>query len=157
MRVGFGYDVHRLVEGRRLVLGGVEIEHPVGLQGHSDADVLLHAITDALLGAAALGDIGHHFPDSADEWRDADSGDLLRRIGILLEDSGFRIGNIDATLIVEQPRIAPHVSRMRSTIADLLGVGIDRVSVKATTSEGLGFAGKGRGIAAHAVCLLEDS
>lgn len=155
MRVGYGYDVHRLVEGRRLVLGGIEIEHPVGLEGHSDADVLLHAITDALLGAAALGDIGQHFPDSADEWREADSRVLLQDVVDMVAGAGFRVVNVDATLIAEMPRMAPHVPQIRSSIAAILGVSVDRVSVKATTSEGLGFVGEGLGMAAHAVCLIE--
>ncbi|NNE36515.1 MAG: 2-C-methyl-D-erythritol 2,4-cyclodiphosphate synthase [Rhodothermales bacterium] len=157
MRVGYGYDVHRLVEGRRLVLGGVEIDHPLGLQGHSDADVLLHAITDALLGAAALGDIGHHFPDSDVRWKDADSRRLLEEVGRMVGAAGFRVENIDATVIAEKPRIAPHAAEMRSVIADLLTLELAQVSVKATTSEGLGFVGEGKGIAAHAVCLLNES
>ncbi len=156
MRVGYGYDVHRLVEGRRLILGGVEIDHPLGLQGHSDADVLLHAIADALLGAAALGDIGTHFPDDSEEWRDADSRSLLRSVVNRLTEAGFRPVNVDATVIAEEPRLKPYVPRMRSAVAEILGLDVSQVSVKATTSEGLGFVGTGAGMAAHAVCLLEE-
>lgn len=155
MRVGYGYDVHRLVEGRRLVLGGIEIDHPVGLEGHSDADVLLHAITDALLGAAALGDIGQHFPDSGDEWRGADSRVLLKDVVDRVAREGFKVVNVDVTLIAEMPRMAPYIAQIRSSIASTVGVSVDRVSVKATTSEGLGFVGDGLGMAAHAVCLIE--
>lgn len=155
MRVGYGYDVHRLVEGRRLVLGGIEIDHPVGLEGHSDADVLLHAITDALLGAAALGDIGQHFPDSGDEWRGADSRVLLKDVVDRVAGAGFKVVNVDVTLIAEMPRMAPYIAQIRSSIAGTMGVSVDRVSVKATTSEGLGFVGDGLGMAAHAVCLIE--
>ncbi len=156
MRVGYGYDVHRLVEGRRLVLGGVEIEYPLGLQGHSDADVVLHAITDALLGAAALGDIGRHFPDSDARWKDADSRSFLAEAGRMIGAAGYRVANIDVTIIAEKPRIEPHAGSMRSIIADLLAIQMSQVSVKATTSEGMGFVGEGLGIAAHAVCLLVE-
>ncbi|NNE45633.1 MAG: 2-C-methyl-D-erythritol 2,4-cyclodiphosphate synthase [Rhodothermales bacterium] len=156
MRVGYGYDVHRLVEGRRLVLGGVEIEYPFGLQGHSDADVVLHAITDALLGAAALGDIGRHFPDSDARWKDADSRMFLAEAGRMIGAAGYRLSNIDVTIIAEKPRIEPHAGSMRSIIADLLAIQVSQVSVKATTSEGMGFVGEGLGIAAHAVCLLAE-
>jgi 2-C-methyl-D-erythritol 2,4-cyclodiphosphate synthase len=156
MRVGYGYDVHRLVEGRRLVLGGVEIEYPLGLQGHSDADVVLHAITDALLGAAALGDIGRHFPDSDARWKDADSRTFLAEAVRMIAAAGYRVANIDATIIAERPRIEPHATSMRSIIADLLAIKMSQVSVKATTSEGMGFVGEGLGIAAHAVCLLVE-
>ena len=156
MRVGYGYDVHRLVEGRRLVLGGVEIEYPLGLQGHSDADVVLHAITDALLGAAALGDIGRHFPDSDARWKDADSRMFLAEAGRMIGAAGYSVSNIDVTIIAEKPRIEPHAGRMRSIIADLLAIQVSQVSVKATTSEGMGFVGEGLGIAAHAVCLLAE-
>ena len=155
MRIGYGYDVHRLVEGRRLVLGGVEIDHTSGLLGHSDADVLLHAIVDAILGAAALGDIGSHFPDTADRWRDADCSSFARYAAEKIELEGYRVANIDATVVAERPKIGPHVDAMRSRIAELLGVDVTHVSVKATTSEGMGFVGERRGIAAHAVCLLE--
>jgi 2-C-methyl-D-erythritol 2,4-cyclodiphosphate synthase len=156
MRVGYGSDVHRLVDGRRLVLGGIEIDHAMGLEGHSDADVLLHAITDALLGAAALGDIGQHFPDSGDEWRGADSRVLLKKVVERVAGAGFRVVNLDATLIAEMPRMAPYIPQIRSSIAGIVGVSVDRVSVKATTSEGLGFVGDGLGMAAHAVCLIEN-
>ncbi|MDX1741007.1 MAG: 2-C-methyl-D-erythritol 2,4-cyclodiphosphate synthase [Rhodothermales bacterium] len=157
MRVGYGYDVHRFAEGRPLILGGLEIEHPVGLQGHSDADVLLHAIIDALLGAASLGDIGQHFPDSAEEWRGADSRHLLRDVVARVAASGFVISNVDSTVIAEKPRLLPYIPRMRSAIAEILEIDVSRVSVKATTSEGLGFVGQGLGMAAHAVCLLEEA
>lgn len=152
VRVGVGYDVHRLVRGRRLVLCGVEIESDVGLEGHSDADVALHALCDALLGAAARGDIGHHFPPGDERWRDADSLDLLRRVGEQLGD--YAIGNVDVTVIAERPRLAPHVEAMRTRLADALGIGVGRVSVKATTNEGLGFIGRGEGIAALAVATI---
>lgn len=156
MRIGFGYDVHRLAEGRRLVLGGVEIDHPLGLDGHSDADVLLHAVVDALLGATALGDIGQHFPDTDDEWRGADSRELLRIVVGKVQAAGFHVENVDVTIVAQAPRLAPYISEMRSSVADILGLDPARVSVKATTSEGLGFAGEGRGIAAHAVCLIRE-
>lgn len=152
VRVGVGYDVHRLVRGRRLVLCGVELESDVGLEGHSDADVALHALCDALLGAAARGDIGHHFPPGDERWRDADSLDLLRRVGEQLGD--YAIGNVDVTVIAERPRLAPHVEAMRTRLADALGIGVGRVSVKATTNEGLGFIGRGEGIAALAVATI---
>lgn len=153
-RSGIGYDVHRLVEGRRLVLGGVEIPHDRGLAGHSDADVLLHAIADALLGAAGLGDIGVHFPSEDSAWKDADSVDLLRRVAERVSGAGWSVENVDATLVAEAPRIRPHVDAMRETIASALGVPLDAVSVKATTSEGIGFVGRGEGMAATAVCAL---
>lgn len=153
-RSGIGYDVHRLVEGRRLVLGGVEIPHDRGLAGHSDADVLLHAIADALLGAAGLGDIGVHFPPEDSTWKDADSVDLLRRVAERVAGAGWSVENVDATLVAEAPRIRPHVDAMRQTIASALGVPLDAVSVKATTSEGIGFVGRGEGMAATAVCAL---
>lgn len=154
MRIGHGYDVHRLVEGRRLILGGVNIPHEKGLLGHSDADVLLHAISDALLGAAALGDIGVHFPDTDPRYEGADSLELLRRVGRLLTEHGYTVGNIDATVIAQAPKLAPHIPAMRKNIADALGLELDCVSVKATTEEHLGFTGDGSGIAAHAVCLI---
>jgi 2-C-methyl-D-erythritol 2,4-cyclodiphosphate synthase len=154
MRIGQGFDVHQLVEGRRLVIGGVEIPHAKGLLGHSDADVLLHAICDALLGAAALGDIGKHFPDSDARYKGIDSRELLRHVGALLKEKGFEVGNVDATIIAEAPRMAPHIPRMCANIAADLAIGIDAVNVKATTTEKLGFTGRGEGIAAQAVCLL---
>jgi len=155
MRVGHGFDVHRLVAGRRLVVGGVEIAHDKGLLGHSDADVLLHAICDALLGAAALGDIGRHFPDSQADFKDIDSRELLRRVAGMLADRGRRVVNIDATIVAEAPRMAPHVARMVANIAADVGIEPHCVNVKATTTEGLGFTGRGEGIAAQAVCLVE--
>lgn len=153
-RIGHGFDVHRLVEGRRLVVGGVEINHTHGLLGHSDADVLLHAICDALLGAAALGDIGRHFPDSDSRYRGIDSRELLRHVASLVAERMLRVGNVDATIIAQAPRMAPHVPAMVSRIAADLGIDADRVNVKATTTEKLGFTGRGEGIAAEAVCLL---
>ena len=155
IRIGHGYDVHRLVEDRKLILGGVEIPHVTGLLGHSDADVLLHAISDALLGAAALGDIGKLFPDNDPAFKDADSLVLLRKVHIVLKQHGYRVGNIDATVIAQAPKLAPHIPQMRANIARALEVDRDRVSVKATTEEGLGFSGERLGIAAHAVCLIE--
>jgi len=155
MRVGQGFDVHRLVAGRRLVVGGVEIAHDRGLLGHSDADVLLHAICDALLGAAALGDIGKHFPDTDARFKDIDSRELLRQVAALLEDRGRRVVNIDATIIAEAPRMAPHIPRMVANIAADVGIEPHYVNVKATTTEGLGFTGRGEGIAAQATCLVE--
>lgn len=155
MRIGYGYDVHRLVEGRPLILGGIEIESPVGLLGHSDADVLLHAITDAVLGAAALGDIGALFPDDDPEWEGADSSDLLRRAMAAVGEAGYRIGNVDATVVLERPKLRPHIDAMRERIAEILGCEVSAVSVKATTSEEMGFVGTREGAVAHAVCLLE--
>jgi 2-C-methyl-D-erythritol 2,4-cyclodiphosphate synthase len=155
MRVGQGFDVHRLVAGRKLVVGGVEIPHDKGLLGHSDADVLLHAICDALLGAAALGDIGRHFPDTDPEYKDIDSRALLRHVAKLLADRGRRIVNIDATIVAEAPRMAPHIPKMVENIAADLAVPKNAVNVKATTTEKLGFIGRGEGIAAQAVCLVE--
>ena len=155
MRIGHGYDVHRLTEGRKLILGGVEIEYEKGLLGHSDADVLIHAVMDALLGAAALGDIGRHFPDSDERYRGISSLLLLKKVAELLEFSGYRVGNIDATVIAQRPRLAPHIENMRANIADALGCGVGRVNIKATTEEHLGFTGDGSGIAAHAVALIE--
>ncbi len=153
-RIGQGFDVHRLVVGRRLVIGGVEIDHDKGLLGHSDADVLLHAICDALLGAAALGDIGRHFPDTDTRYENADSRDLLRHVAKLLAARGLAVGNIDATIVAQAPRMAPHIPAMVANICADLGADTSRVNVKATTTEGLGFAGRGEGIAAQAVCLL---
>ena len=156
IRIGHGYDVHRLTEGRRLVIGGVEIPYEKGLLGHSDADVLLHAISDALLGAAALGDIGHLFPDNDPAYKDADSLRLLQKVSSRLYTAGFRPSNIDATVIAQAPKLAPYINDMRRKIASALGLDIGAVSVKATTEEGLGFSGEGLGIAAHAVCLIES-
>ena len=153
-RIGHGYDVHRLAEGRRLVLGGVEVPCERGLLGHSDADVVLHALMDALLGAAALGDIGHLFPDSSERYRDIDSRRLLREVAAVLAESGFSVGNVDVTLVAQRPKVAPHILRMRENIASDLGIPLDAVSVKATTEEGLGFTGSGEGMAAHAVALI---
>ena len=154
MRIGHGYDVHRLVEGRDLILGGVKIEYEKGLLGHSDADVLTHAVMDALLGAAALGDIGKLFPDNDPAYEGADSVALLRRVVERLNEDGYKIGNIDATILCQRPKLAPHIPQMREIIADACGVDVACVSVKATTEEGLGFTGSGEGIAAHCVCLL---
>ena len=154
MRVGIGYDVHRFAAGRRLVLGGIEIPAEHGLEGYSDADVALHAISDALLGALALGDIGQHFPPGDPRWRDADSLDLLQRVVALVDDAGYRVGNIDLTIIAEAPRIAPHVPRMREVICAALQTTIDRVSIKATTNERMGFIGRHEGIAAIAVATV---
>lgn len=155
MRIGHGYDVHRLVEGRKLILGGVDIPHEKGLLGHSDADVLTHAIMDALLGAAALGDIGKLFPDNDPAYAGADSLVLLERVGERLAQAGYRVGNIDATILAQRPKLAPHIPQMRANLAARLGLNPDQISVKATTEEGLGFTGAGEGMAAHAVCLLE--
>ena len=155
MRIGQGFDVHALVEGRRLVIGGVEIAHDKGLLGHSDADVLLHAICDALLGAAALGDIGRHFPDSDPRYEGIDSRELLRHVGRLIGEQGLRVANVDATIIAEAPRMAPHIPRMVANIAADLGVAPGAVNVKATTTERLGFVGRDEGIAAMAVALIE--
>ena len=154
MRIGHGYDVHQLVAGRKLIIGGVEIAHDKGLLGHSDADVLLHAICDALLGAAALGDIGKHFADTDAKFKNIDSRILLREVALLLKNAGFRVGNVDATIIAQAPKMAPHISTMVENIAADLGVAISAVNVKATTTEKLGFAGRGEGIAAEAVALL---
>ena len=155
MRIGHGYDVHRLVEGRKLILGGVEIPYEKGLLGHSDADVLLHAVMDAVLGAAALGDIGKHFPDTDPAYKGADSLALTREVAAILTRHGYKLGNIDATLLCQAPKLAPHIPAMRQNIADAFGVDISAVSVKATTEEHLGFTGEGLGIAAHAVALIE--
>ena len=156
MRIGQGYDVHRLVEGRKLILGGVEIPFEKGLLGHSDADVLIHALMDALLGAAALGDIGKLFPDRDPQYEGADSLELLRRVCALVRENGFQIGNCDCTVIAQRPRLAPYIEQMRVRIADAMAIRPDRVSVKATTEEGLGFTGEGLGISAQAVALLEE-
>ncbi|MCD8364918.1 MAG: 2-C-methyl-D-erythritol 2,4-cyclodiphosphate synthase [Clostridiales bacterium] len=154
MRVGMGYDVHKLVEGRRLILGGVDIPHTLGLLGHSDADVLLHAVMDALLGAAGLGDIGKHFPDTDERYRGISSLNLLAHVGELLMQNGCVIENIDATVIAQQPKLRPYIDQMERNIADVLGLEIGQVNVKATTEEHLGFTGREEGIAASAVCLL---
>ncbi len=155
MRIGQGFDVHPLVAGRKLVIGGIEIAHDKGLLGHSDADVLLHAICDALLGAAALGDIGRHFPDSDAKYKGIDSRQLLRHVAALLRERGLRVVNLDATIIAEAPRMAPHISAMVANIAADLAVARNCVNVKATTTEKLGFAGRGEGIAVQAICLVE--
>jgi 2-C-methyl-D-erythritol 2,4-cyclodiphosphate synthase len=154
MRIGQGFDVHRLVAGRKLVIGGVEIAHEKGLLGHSDADVLLHAICDALLGAAGLGDIGRHFPDTDARYKGIDSRELLRHAATLLRERGHRVVNVDATIIAQAPRMAPHIAKMVANIAADLGVDAAAVNVKATTTEELGFTGRGEGIAAQAICLL---
>ena len=156
MRIGHGYDVHRLVEGRKLILGGVEIPWEKGLLGHSDADVLTHALMDALLGAAALGDIGHLFPDKDPAYEGADSIVLLREVTRVLRENGWKLGNADVTVIAQRPKLAPHIPEMRRILAEAMGTEIGRVSVKATTEEGLGFTGEGLGIAAHAVALIEE-
>ncbi len=155
MRVGMGYDVHRLTEGRKLILGGVEIPYEKGLLGHSDADVLIHAVMDALLGAAALGDIGKHFPDTDEQYRGICSVVLLKHVAALLEEKCFVIENVDATVIAQRPKLLPYMEQMRANIADALGLETDRVNIKATTEEGLGFTGSGEGISAQAVCLLQ--
>ena len=155
MRIGHGYDVHRLVEGRKLILGGVEVPYEKGLLGHSDADVLAHAVMDAVLGAAALGDIGQHFPDTAEEYAGADSLMLARRVAEIMTEHGWRIENIDATILCQRPKLAPHIPAMRAKLAEAFGMPVDAVSVKATTEEHLGFTGEGLGIAAHAVALIE--
>ena len=157
MRIGTGYDVHRLTEGRKLVLCGVEIPFEKGLLGHSDADVAVHAVMDALLGAAALGDIGQHFPDTDPSYEGISSLELLRRVGEMLEERLYLIGNIDCTVIAERPKLRPYIDEMRKNVADALCLEEDRVSVKATTEEGLGFSGKGEGIAAQAVCCLQEA
>lgn len=156
VRIGHGYDVHRLVEGRKLILGGVEIPYERGLLGHSDADVLTHAVMDALLGACALGDIGHLFPDSDPAYAGADSLRLLDEVVSRLRQRGYRVGNVDATVLAQAPKLAPYLEQMRRNLARRLQVPMDAVSVKATTEEGLGFTGTGDGIAAHAVCLVEN-
>lgn len=156
LRIGHGYDVHKLVENRKLIIGGVDIPYEKGLLGHSDADVLLHAIGDALMGAAALGDIGCIFPDNDPEFKDADSLVLLKEVVALLKSKGFSVVNIDSTLIAQKPKMRPYIDAMRKNIADACGVSENMVSVKATTEEGLGFSGRGEGISAHAVCLIES-
>ena len=156
MRIGHGYDVHKLVEGRKLILGGVEISHTLGLLGHSDADVLTHAIMDALLGAAALGDIGQHFPDTDDRYLGADSVVLLRHVVALIDEKGYRIGNLDATVIAQKPKLMPYLPLMRKKLADVMEIQEDQLNLKATTEEHLGFTGRQEGISAHCVCLLKE-
>jgi len=156
VRIGHGYDVHRLVEGRKLILGGVEFDYEKGLLGHSDADVLTHAVMDALLGAAALGDIGKLFPDNDPAYAGADSIELLKRVNALLREHGYALHNLDCTVIAQAPKLAPHIGQMRRNLAVACGVEVSSVNVKATTEEGLGFTGSGEGIAAHAVCLLTE-
>ena len=155
MRIGHGYDVHRLVSGRALILGGVRLDYPLGLDGHSDADVLTHAVMDALLGAAGLGDIGRHFPDNDPAYRGIDSQILLSKVRELLAAKGFRIGNLDVTVIAQAPKLAPHLAAMEQTLAATLEIDPARINVKATTEEHLGFTGRGEGIACHAVCLIQ--
>lgn len=154
IRIGHGYDVHKLVENRDLIIGGVNIPHHLGLLGHSDADVLLHAISDSLLGALALGDIGKHFPDTDEQYKGADSLEFLACVYELIKENGYEVGNIDATVLAQEPKLAPYIPQMRLNIARALEVELDRISVKATTEEGLGFTGEKKGIAAHAVCLV---
>ena len=156
MRIGHGYDVHKLVEGRDLILGGVKIEYEKGLLGHSDADVLLHAVSDALLGAAGLGDIGKHFPDTDPQYKGADSLKLLGIVAQRVQDAGYRVSNIDVTMIAQRPKLRPHIEQMERNIAGAVGVDVSRVNVKATTEERLGFTGEELGMACHAVCLLEE-
>ena len=157
MRIGHGYDVHKFAENRDLIIGGVNIPYEKGLLGHSDADVLLHAVCDALLGAAALGDIGKHFPDTDPKFKGIDSMLLLKKVAELLKENGYKIINIDSTVLAQRPKLAPYILKMRENISDAMGVDVDFVSVKATTEEGLGFTGEGLGIAAHAVCLIDNA
>ena len=154
MRIGMGYDVHKLVEERDLILGGVKIPYELGLLGHSDADVLLHAIMDSLLGAAALGDIGKHFPDTDPKYKGISSIELLKHVGNLLSEHNYKIGNIDATIIAQRPKMAPHISKMRENIASAQNISVNQINVKATTEEGLGFTGEGLGISSQSICLL---
>ena len=156
MRIGHGYDVHKLVEGRDLILGGVKIDYEKGLLGHSDADVLLHAVSDSLLGAAGLGDIGKHFPDTDPQYKGADSLVLLQVVAQRVKEAGYRVSNIDVTMIAQRPKLAPHIPQMRENLAAAVGIAADRVNVKATTEEKLGFTGEGLGMSCHAVCLLEE-
>lgn len=155
MRIGHGYDVHKLVEGRKLILGGIEVPHTLGLLGHSDADVLTHAIMDSILGAAALGDIGQHFPDNDDRYLGADSTELLRHVMELIREKGYRIGNLDATIIAQKPKLMFYLPQMRKKLAEVMEISEDRLNIKATTEEHLGFTGRQEGISAHCVCLLE--
>ena len=157
MRVGLGYDVHKLVDGRKLIIGGVDIPHEKGLLGHSDADVLVHAVMDSILGALALGDIGKHFPDTDEKYKGADSIKLLEFVYNLIDEKGYAIGNIDCTIIAQSPKMAPHIQNMRENIAKTLNTSIENINVKATTEEGLGFTGNGEGVAAQAVCLIEKN
>ncbi len=157
MRIGLGYDVHKLVYERSLILGGVKIDYVKGLLGHSDADVLLHAIMDSLLGAAALGDIGVHFPDISPKYKGISSLKLLREVGQMIGDAGFHVGNIDATIIAQNPKMSPHIKNMRENICSSLNITMDKINIKATTEEGLGFTGKGEGISAESICLLEEA
>ena len=156
MRIGHGYDVHALVPGRKLILGGVEIPYELGLDGHSDADVLLHAVMDALLGAAGLGDIGLHFPDTDMCYKGADSRKLLECVGEKIKEAGYKVGNIDVTMIAQRPKLRPFIPRMQENIAETLGIDLEKVNVKATTEEHLGFTGEGKGMSCHAVCLLDE-
>ena len=156
MRVGMGYDVHKLTEGRKLIIGGVEIPHERGLLGHSDADVLLHAIMDALLGAAGLGDIGKHFPDTDQQYKGADSRQLLRHVATIIDEAGYRVENIDATIIAQAPKMRPHIQQMEENVAADLGIKPDQVNIKATTEDGLGFTGAKEGISSQAICLLME-
>ena len=156
MRIGHGYDVHKLVEGRDLIIGGVKIEHTLGLLGHSDADVLLHAVSDALLGAAGLGDIGKHFPDTDPQYKGADSLKLLEVVAQRVKEAGYRVSNIDVTMIAQRPKLRPHIPQMEENIARAVGVDVSRINVKATTEEKLGFTGSEEGMSCHAVCLLEE-
>ena len=156
MRIGHGYDVHKLVEGRDLIIGGVKIEHTLGLLGHSDADVLLHAVSDALLGAAGLGDIGKHFPDTDPQYKGADSLKLLGIVAQRVQEAGYRVSNIDVTMIAQRPKLRPHIEQMERNIASAVGIDVSRINIKATTEEKLGFTGEELGMACHAVCLLEE-
>ena len=156
MRIGHGYDVHRLVPNRDLIIGGVKIDYELGLDGHSDADVMLHAVMDALLGAAALRDIGYHFPDTDMRYKGADSRMLLREVARKIDEAGYRLGNVDVTMIAQKPKLKPHIPQMMENIAADLGVEVNRVNVKATTEEKLGFTGEGLGMSCHAVCILEE-
>lgn len=153
-KIGFGYDVHQLAENRKLIIGGIELEHSKGLDGHSDADVLLHAICDALLGALALGDIGKHFPNTDQKFKDIDSRILLLKTYDLIKDNGYLLGNIDSTIVIQEPKIAPYIPSMRKVIAEILNAGVEQISIKATTSEGLGYEGRGEGVSAYAIVLL---
>ncbi len=156
MRIGHGYDVHKLTEGRKLILGGIEVPHTLGLLGHSDADVLTHAIMDSILGAAALGDIGQHFPDNDDRYLGADSTELLRHVMVLIREKGYRIGNLDATIIAQKPKLMPYLPMMRKKLAEVMKIREDQLNLKATTEEHMGFTGRQEGISAHCVCLLEE-
>ena len=156
MRIGMGYDVHKLVPERKLILGGVDIPYELGLLGHSDADVLLHAIMDSLLGAASLGDIGKHFPDTDDRFKGISSIELLKEVRELIFEKGYKIGNIDATIIAQKPKMAPHIPLMRENIASALNIDLEQINVKATTEEGLGFTGEGKGISSQSICLLTN-